>query len=43
MLNRASLLSEKFASSRKSKDVITNNPHGGKLVYVALAWISGDI
>ena len=37
MLEGASPLSDRSASSRKSKEVITDEPHAGKLARVVLA------
>ncbi|GJS64995.1 hypothetical protein Tco_0679559 [Tanacetum coccineum] len=40
MLEGASPLSDQSASSRKSEEVITDEPHAGKLAHVVLAGLS---
>lgn len=40
MLKGASPLSDRSASSRKSEEVITDEPHAGKLARVVLAGLS---
>lgn len=40
MLEGASLLSDRSASSRKSEEVIMDEPHAGKLARVVLAGLS---
>ena len=40
MLEGASPLSDRSASSRKSEEVITDEPHAGKLARVVLAGVS---
>ena len=40
MLEGASPLSDRSASSRKSEEVITDEPHAGKLARVVLAGLS---
>ena len=40
MLEGASPLSDRSASSRKSEEVITDEPHAGKLARVVLARLS---
>ena len=40
MLEGASPLNDRFASSRKFEEVITNEPHVGKLAHVVLAILS---